>query len=37
MTCGPRGCPGPLGVDGDGTPSNIWYCDGTAKDEYFKK
>lgn len=32
MTCGPRGCPGPRGVDDDGTPSNTWYCDGPACD-----
>lgn len=32
MACGPIGCPGPLGVDGDGNPSNIWYCDGRACD-----
>lgn len=32
MACGPIGCPGPQGVDGDGNPSNIWYCDGRACD-----
>ena len=32
MACGPRGCPGPQGVDGDGNPSNIWYCDGRVCD-----
>jgi hypothetical protein len=33
MTCGPRGCPGPLGVDQDGNPvNNVWFCDGIACD-----
>lgn len=32
MTCGPIGCPGQLGIDGDGNFSNIWYCDGLACD-----
>lgn len=32
MTCGPMGCPGPLGVDGEGNPSNVWLCDGLGCD-----
>lgn len=32
MACGPIGCPGPLGVDNNGAPSNVWLCDGLGCD-----